>query len=149
MSVIANPSLRPRRSILMDVVNESSPPPRGDGCFLLVVRVQDLLRHRVETINRAFHSPDPPKPKPSTFTKGVFRSGQSSCGKSVERSMDARPGLSILVLEAGQQTGIIAAFSCSPVAPKAMIILQRLQGSDVLSRMLFFARRKLGQTVIM
>src|SRR5712675_2664348 len=38
---------------ILDVVNEAR--ERGLG-FPLVIRFQDLLRHRVETVNRAFHA---------------------------------------------------------------------------------------------
>jgi arginine decarboxylase len=38
---------------LLEVVNEARQRALG---FPLVIRFQDLLRHRVETVNRAFHA---------------------------------------------------------------------------------------------
>src|ERR1700737_5627159 len=70
---------------LMEGVTEA----RKQGmAFPLVIRFQDLLRHRVETINRAFHSAIAEANYQNTY-KGVFPIKVNQLREVVEEIMDA------------------------------------------------------------
>ena len=67
---------------LLEVVNEARARNLG---FPLLVRFQDLLRHRVESINRAFQSAISEFGYQNHY-RGVFPIRSTSCAKSSKRS---------------------------------------------------------------
>src|SRR6202158_2350873 len=91
---------------LMDVVNEAR--DRGMA-FPLVVRFQDLLRHRVETINRAFQSAIAEANFQNVY-KGVFPIKVNQLREVVEEIMDAGRPFNF-GLEAGSKPAFIAALA--------------------------------------
>src|SRR5271169_6364552 len=91
---------------LMDVVNEAR--ERGMA-FPLVVRFQDLLRHRVETINRAFQSAITEANYQNVY-KGVFPIKVNQLREVVEEIMDAGRPYHFGV-EAGSKPELLAALA--------------------------------------
>src|ERR1700721_1807982 len=91
---------------LMDIVQEA----RNRGmAFPLVVRFQDLLRHRVETINRAFQSAISEANYQNGY-KGVFPIKVNQLREVVEEIMDAGRPFNF-GLEAGSKPELIAALA--------------------------------------
>ena len=126
---------------LMEVVEEA----RKQGMsFPLVIRFQDLLRHRVETINRAFHSAIAEANYQNTY-KGVFPIKVNQLREVVEEIMDAgRPFH--FGLEAGSKPELIAALAAHR-DPEGLIICNGYKDSTFIQNALL--GRKLGQQVIM
>jgi arginine decarboxylase len=126
---------------LMEVVTEA----RNQGMtFPLVIRFQDLLRHRVETINRAFQSAITEANYQNTY-KGVFPIKVNQLREVVEEIMDAgRPFH--FGLEAGSKPELIAALAAHR-DPEGLIICNGYKDSTFIQNALL--GRKLGKQVIM
>src|SRR6201987_2952286 len=126
---------------LMEVVTEA----RKQGmAFPLVIRFQDLLRHRVETINRAFHSAIAEANYQSTY-KGVFPIKVNQLREVVEEIMDAGRPFNF-GLEAGSKPELIAALAVHR-DPEGLIICNGYKDSTFIQNALL--GRKLGKQVIM
>src|SRR6201998_4400463 len=126
---------------LMEVVQEAR--DRGMS-FPLVVRFQDLLRHRVETINRAFQSAIAEANYQNTY-KGVFPIKVNQLREVVEEIMDAGRPFNF-GLEAGSQPELIAALAVHR-DPEGLIICNGYKDSTFIQNALL--GRKLGKQVIM
>ena len=126
---------------LMEVVTEA----RNQGMtFPLVIRFQDLLRHRVETINHAFHSAIAEANYQNNY-KGVFPIKVNQLREVVEEIMDAgRPFH--FGLEAGSKPELIAALAVHR-DPEGLIICNGYKDSTFIQNALL--GRKLGKQVIM
>jgi arginine decarboxylase len=126
---------------LMEVVTEA----RKQGmAFPLVIRFQDLLRHRVETINRAFHSAIAEANYQNTY-KGVFPIKVNQLREVVEEIMDAGRPFNF-GLEAGSKPELIAALAVHR-DPEGLIICNGYKDSTFIQNALL--GRKLGKQVIM
>jgi arginine decarboxylase len=126
---------------LMDVVAEAR--ERGMA-FPLVVRFQDLLRHRVETINRAFQSAITEANYQNVY-KGVFPIKVNQLREVVEEIMDAgRPFK--FGLEAGSKPELFAALAVHR-DPEGLIICNGYKDPTFIKNALL--GRKLGKQVIM
>jgi arginine decarboxylase len=126
---------------LMDVVAEAR--DRGMA-FPLVVRFQDLLRHRVETINRAFQSAITEANYQNVY-KGVFPIKVNQLREVVEEIMDAgRPFK--FGLEAGSKPELFAALAVHR-DPEGLIICNGYKDPTFIKNALL--GRKLGKQVIM
>ena len=126
---------------LMDVVSEAR--DRGMA-FPLVVRFQDLLRHRVETINRAFQSAITEANYQNVY-KGVFPIKVNQLREVVEEIMDAgRPFK--FGLEAGSKPELFAALAVHR-DPEGLIICNGYKDPTFIKNALL--GRKLGKQVIM
>jgi arginine decarboxylase len=126
---------------LMEVVMEA----RSQGmAFPLVVRFQDLLRHRVETINLAFHSAIAEANYQNTY-KGVFPIKVNQLREVVEEIMDAGRPYNF-GLEAGSKPELIAALAVHR-DPEGLIICNGYKDSTFIQNALL--GRKLGKQVIM
>jgi arginine decarboxylase len=126
---------------LMEVVTEA----RKQGmAFPLVVRFQDLLRHRVETINRAFQSAIAEANYQNTY-KGVFPIKVNQLREVVEEIIDAGRPFSF-GLEAGSKPELIAALAVHR-DPESLIICNGYKDSTFIQNALL--GRKLGKQVIM
>jgi len=126
---------------LMEVVTEA----RKQGmAFPLVIRFQDLLRHRVETINRAFHSAIGEANYQNTY-KGVFPIKVNQLREVVEEIMDAGRPFNF-GLEAGSKPELIAALAVHR-DPEGLIICNGYKDSTFIQNALL--GRKLGKQVIM
>jgi arginine decarboxylase len=126
---------------LMDVVNEAR--DRGMA-FPLVVRFQDLLRHRVETINRAFQSAISEANYQNVY-KGVFPIKVNQLREVVEEIMDAGRPFNF-GLEAGSKPELIAALAVHR-DPEGLIICNGYKDPTFIKNALL--GRKLGKQVIM
>ena len=126
---------------LMEVVTEA----RKQGmAFPLVVRFQDLLRHRVETINRAFQSAIAEANYKNTY-KGVFPIKVNQLREVIEEVIDAGGPFSF-GLEAGSKPELIAALAVHR-DPESLIICNGYKDSTFIQNALL--GRKLGKLVIM
>ena len=126
---------------LMDVVSEA----RDLGmAFPLVIRFQDLLRHRVETINRAFHSAITEANYQNVY-KGVFPIKVNQLREVVEEIMDAGRPFNF-GLEAGSKPELIAALAVHR-DPESLIICNGYKDPTYIKNALL--GRKLGKQVIM
>ena len=67
---------------LLEVVNEAR---ARNLSFPMLIRFQDLLRHRVEAINRAFQARSPSSTIKTTIA-AFFRSRSTSCAKWSKKS---------------------------------------------------------------
>ena len=126
---------------LMDVVSEAR--ERG-MTFPLVIRFQDLLRHRVETINRAFQSAIAEANYQNVY-KGVFPIKVNQLREVVEEIMDAGGPFSF-GLEAGSKPELIAALALHR-DPESLIICNGYKDPTFIKNALL--GRKLGKQVIM
>ena len=126
---------------LMDVVSEAR--DRGMA-FPLVVRFQDLLRHRVETINRAFQSAISEANYQNVY-KGVFPIKVNQLREVVEEIMDAGRPFNF-GLEAGSKPELIAALAVHR-DPEGLIICNGYKDPTFIKNALL--GRKLGKQVIM
>src|ERR1700741_4071910 len=126
---------------LMEVVQEAR--DRGMA-FPLVVRFQDLLRHRVETINRAFQSAISEANYQNVY-KGVFPIKVNQLREVVEDIMDAGRPFN-LGLEAGSKPELIAALAVHR-DPEGLIICNGYKDSPFIQNALL--GRKRGKQVIM
>jgi len=126
---------------LLEVVTEA----RKQGmAFPLVVRFQDLLRHRVETINRAFQSAIAEANYQNTY-KGVFPIKVNQLREVIEEVIDAGGPFSF-GLEAGSKPELIAALAVHR-DPESLIICNGYKDSTFIQNALL--GRKLGKQVIM
>ena len=126
---------------LMDVINEAR--DRGMA-FPLLVRFQDLLRHRVETINRAFQSAIAEANYQNVY-KGVFPIKVNQLREVVEEIMDAGRPFNF-GLEAGSKPELIAALAAHR-DPDSLIICNGYKDPTFIQNALL--GRKLGKQVIM
>src|SRR6201993_3769159 len=126
---------------LMEVVQEAR--DRGMS-FPLVVRFQDLLRHRVETINRAFQSAIAEANYQNVY-KGVFPIKVNQLREVVEEIMDAGRPFNF-GLEAGSKPELIAALAVHR-DPDSLIICNGYKDPTFVQNALL--GRKLGKQVIM
>src|SRR6202048_5290677 len=101
---------------LMEVIQEAR--DRGMA-FPLVIRFQDLLRHRVETVNRAFQSAISEAGYKSVY-KGVFPIKVNQLREVVEEIIDAG-GPFHFGLEAGSKPELVAALAMHK-DPESLII---------------------------
>lgn len=126
---------------LMEVIREAR---ERNLTFPLVVRFQDLLRHRVETINRAFQSAISEANYQNVY-KGVFPIKVNQLREVVEEIMDAgRPYA--FGLEAGSKPELIAALAIHR-DPESLIICNGYKDPTFIQNALL--GRKLGKQVIM
>src|SRR5580693_7366211 len=126
---------------LMDVIGEAR--DRGMA-FPLVIRFQDLLRHRVETINRAFQSAIAEANFQNVY-KGVFPIKVNQLREVVEEIMDAGRPFNF-GLEAGSKPELIAALAVHR-DPEGLIICNGYKDPTFIKNALL--GRKLGKQVIM
>ena len=126
---------------LMDVISEAR--DRGMA-FPLLIRFQDLLRHRVETINRAFHSAIAEANFQNVY-KGVFPIKVNQLREVVEEIMDAGRPFNF-GLEAGSKPELIAALAVHR-DPDSLIICNGYKDPTFIQNALL--GRKLGKQVIM
>jgi arginine decarboxylase len=126
---------------LMDVIGEAR--DRGMA-FPLVIRFQDLLRHRVETINRAFQSAIAEANFQNVY-KGVFPIKVNQLREVVEEIMDAGRPFNF-GLEAGSKPELIAALAVHR-DPDSLIICNGYKDPTFIQNALL--GRKLGKQVIM
>src|SRR5246500_1470577 len=126
---------------LMDVISEAR--DRGMA-FPLLIRFQDLLRHRVETINRAFQSAIAEANFQNVY-KGVFPIKVNQLREVVEEIMDAGRPFNF-GLEAGSKPELIAALAVHR-DPEGLIICNGYKDSTFIQNALL--GRKLGKQVIM
>jgi arginine decarboxylase len=125
----------------MEVIREAR---ERNLTFPLVVRFQDLLRHRVETINRAFQSAISEANYQNVY-KGVFPIKVNQLREVVEEIMDAgRPYA--FGLEAGSKPELIAALALHR-DPESLIICNGYKDPTFIQNALL--GRKLGKQVIM
>jgi len=101
---------------LMEVIQEAR--DRGMA-FPLVIRFQDLLRHRVETVNRAFQSAISEAAYKNVY-KGVFPIKVNQLREVVEEIIDAGAPFHF-GLEAGSKPELIAALAVHR-DPESLII---------------------------
>src|SRR3984893_2997070 len=126
---------------LMEVIQEAR--DRGMA-FPLVIRFQDLLRHRVETVNRAFQSAISEAGYKSVY-KGVFPIKVNQLREVVEEIIDAGAPFHF-GLEAGSKPELIAALSVHR-DPESLIICNGYKDQTFIKIALL--GRKLGKQVIM
>jgi len=126
---------------LMDVVNEAR--DRGMA-FPLVIRFQDLLRHRVEEVNQAFRSAIAEANYQNVY-KGVFPIKVNQLREVVEEIIDAGAPYHF-GLEAGSKPELIAALAIHR-DPESLIICNGYKDLTFIQNALL--GRKLGKQVIM
>jgi len=126
---------------LMDVIGEAR--DRGMA-FPLLIRFQDLLRHRVETINGAFQSAIAEANFQNVY-KGVFPIKVNQLREVVEEIMDAGRPFNF-GLEAGSKPELIAALAVHR-EPDSLIICNGYKDPTFIQNALL--GRKLGKQVIM
>src|SRR5215831_10873509 len=126
---------------LMEVIREAR---ERNLTFPLVVRFQDLLRHRVETINRAFQSAISEADYQNVY-KGVFPIKVNQLREVVEEIIDAGAPYHF-GLEAGSKPELLAALAVHR-DPESLIICNGYKDSTFIQNALL--GRKLGKQVIM
>ena len=126
---------------LMEVIQEAR--DRGMA-FPLVIRFQDLLRHRVETVNREFQSAIAEAGYKNVY-KGVFPIKVNQLREVVEEIIDAGAPFHF-GLEAGSKPELIAALSVHR-DPESLIICNGYKDQTFIKIALL--GRKLGKQVIM
>jgi len=125
---------------LLEVVNEAR--ERGLG-FPLVIRFQDLLRHRVETVNRAFHSAMEEFGYRNQY-RGVFPIKVNQLREVIEEIVDAGTQFHF-GLEAGSKPELIAALAMHK-DPESLIICNGYKDRAFIRTALL--GRRLGKLVI-
>jgi arginine decarboxylase len=126
---------------LMDVVNEAR--DRGMA-FPLVIRFQDLLRHRVEEVNQAFRSAIAEANYQNVY-KGVFPIKVNQLREVVEEILDAGAPYHF-GLEAGSKPELLAALAIHRDS-ESLIICNGYKDLTFIQNALL--GRKLGKKVIM
>jgi len=140
-NVLAKPLKDAGGSIdLLEVVNEAR--ERGLG-FPLVIRFQDLLRHRVETVNRAFHSAMEEFGYRNQY-RGVFPIKVNQLREVIEEIVDAGTQFHF-GLEAGSKPELIAALAMHK-DPESLIICNGYKDRAFIRTALL--GRRLGKLVI-
>ena len=125
---------------LLEVVNEAR--NRGLG-FPLVIRLQDLLRHRVESINRAFQTAMSEFGYRNEY-RGVFPIKVNQLREVIEEIVDAGQQFHF-GLEAGSKPELVAALAMHK-DPKSLIICNGYKDPAFIRIALL--GRKLGKSVI-
>ncbi|HEV8184934.1 MAG TPA: biosynthetic arginine decarboxylase, partial [Chthoniobacterales bacterium] len=125
---------------ILEVVNEAR--ERGLG-FPLVVRFQDLLRHRVDSINRAFHSAITEFGYRNDF-RGVFPIKVNQLREVIEEIVDAGQQYHF-GLEAGSKPELIAALAMHKDLESLIVCNGYKDRAYIRSAML---GRRLGKSVI-
>ena len=126
---------------LLEVVNEAR--ERGLG-FPLVIRFQDLLRHRVGTVNRAFHAAMDEFGYRSPY-RGVFPIKVNQLREVIEEIVDAGAQFHF-GLEAGSKPELLAALSVHE-DPESLIICNGYKDASLIQNALLGT--KLGKRVIL
>jgi arginine decarboxylase len=140
-NVIAKPLKEEGGSIaLLEVVHEAR--ERGLG-FPLVIRLQDLLRHRVETVNRAFHEAMQEFGYRNQY-RGVFPIKVNQLREVIEEIVDAGAQFHF-GLEAGSKPELIAALAMHK-DPQSLIICNGYKDRAFIRTALL--GRRLGKSVI-
>ncbi len=140
-NVEARPLLEDGGSIdLLEVVNEAR--NRGLG-FPLVIRLQDLLRHRVESINRAFQTAMSEFGYRNEY-RGVFPIKVNQLREVIEEIVDAGQQFHF-GLEAGSKPELVAALAMHK-DPESLIICNGYKDPAFIRIALL--GRKLGKSVI-
>ena len=140
-NVLAKPLKDAGGSIdLLEVVNEAR--ERGLG-FPLVIRFQDLLRHRVETVNRAFQSAMQEFGYRNQY-RGVFPIKVNQLREVIEEIVDAGAQFHF-GLEAGSKPELIAALAMHK-DPESLIICNGYKDRAFIRTALL--GRRLGKSVI-
>ena len=141
-NVVARPLQDNGGSIdIMEVVNEAR--KRGLG-FPLVIRFQDLLRHRVEAVNRAFQNAMAEFNYKNQY-RGVFPIKVNQLREVIEEIVDAGKQFHF-GLEAGSKPELFAALAMHK-DPESLIICNGYKDRAFIRIALL--GRKLGKTVIM
>src|SRR5438477_2018047 len=141
-NVIAKPVKEAGGSIdLLEVVNEAR--ERGLG-FPLVIRFQDLLRHRVETVNRAFHAAMQEFGFRGDY-RGVFPIKVNQLREVIEEIVDAGSEFHF-GLEAGSKPELIAALAMHK-DPESLIICNGYKDRAFIRTAML--GRRLGKSVIL
>jgi len=125
---------------LLEVVNEAR--QRGLG-FPLVIRFQDLLRHRVESVNRAFHSAMAEFGYKNQY-RGVFPIKVNQLREVIEEIVDAGQQFHF-GLEAGSKPELVAALAMHK-DPESLIICNGYKDAAFIRIALL--GRKLDKSVI-
>src|ERR1041385_7783270 len=125
---------------ILEVVNEAR--ERGLG-FPLVIRFQDLLRHRVESVNRAFLSAMTEFGYRGTY-RGVFPIKVNQLREVVEEIIDAGQQFHF-GLEAGSKPELVAALAMHK-DPESLIICNGYKDRAFIRIALL--GRKLGKSVV-
>ncbi|MEP7071163.1 MAG: biosynthetic arginine decarboxylase [Verrucomicrobiota bacterium] len=141
-NVIAKPLQEAGGAInIIDVVNEAR--ARGLG-FPLVIRFQDLLRHRVESVNRAFEKAISEFNYQNKY-RGVFPIKVNQLREVIEEIVDAgRPFH--FGLEAGSKPELVAALAMHK-DPESLIICNGYKDSAFIR--IASMGRKLGKAVVL
>jgi arginine decarboxylase len=141
-NVAARPTSKsPQEIDLMEIVAEAR---KLDLRFPLVVRFQDLLRDRVETINLAFAEAIAEHDYKNVY-RGVFPIKVNQLREVVEEILDAgRPYH--FGIEAGSKPELIAALAMH-TDPESLIVCNGYKDTDFIRTALL--GRKLGKTVIL
>src|SRR5450432_649848 len=140
-NVIAKPLKEEGGSIaLLEVVNEAR--ERGLG-FPLVIRFQDLLRHRVETVNRAFQAAMQEFGYRNAY-RGVFPIKVNQLREVIEEIVDAGAPFHF-GLEAGSKPELIAALAMHQDLDSLIICNGYKDRAFIRTAML---GRRLGKSVI-
>ncbi|HEY1582317.1 MAG TPA: biosynthetic arginine decarboxylase [Chthoniobacterales bacterium] len=140
-NVIAKPLKDAGGSIdLLEVVNEAR--ERGLG-FPLVIRFQDLLRHRVETVNRAFQAAMQEFGYRNSY-RGVFPIKVNQLREVIEEIVDAGAQFHF-GLEAGSKPELIAALAMHK-DPESLIICNGYKDRAFVRTAML--GRRLGKSVI-
>ena len=140
-NVVAKPLKDAGGSIdLLEVVNEAR--ERGLG-FPLVIRFQDLLRHRVETVNRAFHAAMQEFGYRNQY-RGVFPIKVNQLREVIEEIVDAGAQFHF-GLEAGSKPELIAALAMHK-DPESLIICNGYKDRAFIRTAML--GRRLGKSVI-
>ena len=140
-NVIAKPVKEAGGSIdLLEVVNEAR--KRGLG-FPLVIRFQDLLRHRVETVNRAFQAAIEEFGYRSVY-RGVFPIKVNQLREVIEEIVEAGSEFHF-GLEAGSKPELIAALAMHK-DPESLIICNGYKDRAFIRTAML--GRRLGKSVI-
>jgi arginine decarboxylase len=140
--VAVRPTSRKKEQIdLMELVDEAK--SRGLP-FPMVVRFQDLLRHRVETINQAFAEAIADHDYKGVY-RGVFPIKVNQLREVVEEILDAGKAYHFGI-EAGSKPELMAALAVHS-DPESLIICNGYKDTEFIRMALL--GRKLGKTVIL
>jgi arginine decarboxylase len=140
--VAVRPTIRKKEQIdLMELVDEAK--SRGLA-FPMVVRFQDLLRHRVETINQAFAEAISDHDYKGVY-RGVFPIKVNQLREVVEEILDAGKAYHFGI-EAGSKPELMAALAVH-TDPESLIICNGYKDTEFIRMALL--GRKLGKTVIL
>ena len=140
--VAVRPSGEPLREIdMMELVHEAR--ERGLA-FPLTLRFQDLLRHRVQTVNRAFAEAIAEAGYKNVY-RGVFPIKVNQLREVVEEVVDAGAEFHF-GLEAGSKPELLAALSMHD-DPESLIICNGYKDADYVRNAML--GRKLGKRLVM